>query len=157
MPRHQTMRFIPPGSSYSSIFVPSGPAAVGAAQMEWELCSGAHPALHLHSWAPVLHTHQDHPWAPDRQLAPSPVYSSTGKTTTLPKKPTKKPAVAVARAEGVVGAPRGHRVCPQPGWAQGSLWSGRKGRCWGRSLFTWCHQGTWPVHPFSSWAGNLTG
>jgi len=55
------------------------------------------PTFYLRSWAPALQTHQDHPSAPDRQLAPSPVYSSTGKTTTLQwKQPWE-------RAEGAGG------------------------------------------------------
>lgn len=57
------------------------------------------PTFYLRSWAPALQTRQDHPLAPDRQLAPSPADSSAGKTTSLQG---KQPW---ARAEGVTGAP----------------------------------------------------
>lgn len=161
------MRFIPPGSSYSNISLPRGPAQCGL--HDWGLAmnhpsrevrhTGAlvhtpvTPTFYLRSWAPALQTHQDHPLVPDRQLAPSPVYSSPGRTTILQG---KQPW---ARAEGLAGTLWGHqhRVCPWPGQAQASMWPGWRGWHRGRSLFTWWNQGAWPVHPVSSWAGNLIG
>lgn len=111
--QHKAITFIPPGSSYSNIFpfqhscstwtaqlgLLNDPLQRGAVAGSALLHTLVTPTFHLRNWAPALQTHQAHPSAPDRMLAPSPVYSSAGKTTNLQG---KQPW---ARAEGAVGTP----------------------------------------------------
>lgn len=129
---------MPPGSFHSNISVPSSPAAAWTAQQgpcneppQQGAVAGCalvrtlgNPTFYLHSWAPALQTRQDHPSAPDRQLAPSPVYSSTGKTTSLQQ---KQPWAAEGARAGTAGgpalglSPAGVGVGTHVAWMEGTV------------------------------------